>query len=86
MTDEELIAWAEMLFDMNPMHNPKWSRTRMIQDLLDHSGEDHMAAEDKADCRRAIQLIKEGKVIDEPRYPDFSVIPIEEVDDALIAD
>lgn len=74
MRDEELIEWANMLYDMNPLHNPKWSRTRMIQDLLDHSGEDHMAIQDKIDCRRAIRLIKDGKVIDEPHYPDFSVV------------
>jgi hypothetical protein len=66
MEDREIIRWADLLND------PSKPKSLIIEDLLNNSKTDKMSVEDVVTCRRALELIKEGKVndnsVDPARY------------------
>lgn len=60
LSDPDLKDWLGNLAHTND------ERRRIIVDLLRHKGEDHMIADDVADCRKALLWLDEGKVEDRP--------------------
>lgn len=52
LNEAELRSWMEMLAPSNH------ARRTIIYDLLRHAGEDHMTAEDRDACTRAIGIIQ----------------------------
>ena len=63
MTDIEIIDWLRLLADTNA------KRRTLIHDIIKHSAEDRLSAEDVVACRRALTLMAEGVVVDrKPRF------------------
>lgn len=60
LSDAELREWLENLAVTNV------ERRKIIIDLLRHKGEDHMTADDIADCRKAIGWLDELDIPERP--------------------
>jgi len=60
LKDHELREWLENLAPTNE------ERRQIITDLLRHKGEDHMIADDIADCRKAIGWLDSDLILERP--------------------